>query len=304
MGSSDFAVPALEELNKEYQIDLVITQPDKPNSRGKKVKFLPVKQKALDLGLNVYQPDNISSEESLNYLKSFDPDLFIVCAYGQILKPQILDIPKFGSLNIHGSILPEYRGAAPIHHAIMDKKDETGVTIMLLDKGMDTGPILSTDKINIDDTSTVGEVHDKLANIGAKLLVKTIPSYLNGEIKPQEQNDKKASYADKILKKNTKINWNNPSKDIIRFVNALDPFPSAFTTLEDKNIKLFKPELVLDNSKNIPGTVLKSSQKDGLIIKTSDNAIKFSEIQFPNKRRMTIEDFFKGNKIEENIIFN
>ncbi len=303
MGTSDFAVPALEKLNKEYEISLVVTQPDRINQRGNKIKFGPIKQKALDLGLEVYQPQKISDQDSFEKLSSLEPDLFVVCAFGQILKENILNIPKYGSLNIHGSILPEYRGAAPIHHAIIDGKDESGVTIMVLDPGMDTGDILTWEKKVITDKTTVGEYHDLLAQVGAELLIKTIPDYLNKTIKPIKQDNKKATYADKIVKQNCKVNWNKTNHEILRFINGLDPYPGSFSYYKNKRIKLTKPELLEENFNVSPGTIVKIVNGK-LVIQCGQGSLLFDEIQYPGKKKMKVSDFLRGNNLDTDIILN
>lgn len=303
-GSSDFAVPALEKLNNNYEIVTVVVQPDKRSGRGNKLKFLPVKQKALELGLNVFQPENVSNLESENYLKSLDPDLFVVCSYGQILKKNILGIPKNGSLNIHGSILPKYRGASPVNQAIIDGDDITGNTIMILDEGMDTGDILKSSEIIINDKKTAGVLFEELANDGADLLLEVLPDYLDNKISPIKQDSSKATYTSKISKSNCRIDWNRPAKEVLRFINGLDPIPSAFTNYNNKKIKLFSPKIIEVEDDLEPGTIISANSKDKFIVKCKDNALIFDEIQFPGKKRMKASDFFRGNKIDLDIKLN
>lgn len=296
MGSSEFAVPALEKLNKDYEIELVVVQPDKKRGRGNKTTPLPVKKKALELGLEVFQPENISSDESEAFLKQYDSDLYIVCSYGQILRDNILNLPKYGSLNIHGSLLPKYRGAAPVHRAIIDGDEKAGVTIMLLDSGMDTGPMLSKAETDISDKTTVGDLHDELAEIGGDLLVETIPLFLDDKIEIQHQNNDEATYADKIQKSEGKIDWNRSGASILRLINGTDPFPGAFIELENKKIKVFAPILLEEFSESEPGTIITNDNE--LKIVCGDNKLlKINEIQYPGKRRMKTEDFFRGNSL-------
>ncbi|MGI6109648.1 MAG: methionyl-tRNA formyltransferase [Eubacteriaceae bacterium] len=304
MGSSDFAVAALQALARDdrYLITLAAVQPDRPNSRGKKIVPLPVKKAAEELGIPVYQPEHISAEgEAL--LKSQNADLFIVCAYGQILKQNILDIPKYGCLNIHGSLLPHLRGAAPVHRAILAGDKRSGVTIMKLDAGMDTGDMLSKAETEITETTTVGELHDRLADLGAELLIRTIPEYIEGKITPVPQDEALADYADKIEKSEGCIDWSRTSEEIIRRINATDPFPGAFTTISDhdklKKMKVFTPSACTSAGEPDlqPGTVVNADQKGGLVIKTGDGSVQIGEVQMPGRKRMKTSDYFKGNSI-------
>ncbi len=307
MGSSDFAVPALKALNAmdDVKVDLVLTQPDRPNSRGKKIKFLPVKQTALDLGIEVYQPDNVSKEGE-DRLQSLRPDLFVVAAYGQILRKNILDIPKYGSLNIHGSLLPHLRGAAPVHHAIIDGDEKSGVTIMQLDEGMDTGDMIGVCETPITDQTTAGELHNKLSEIGAKLLVELLPEYLNGSILPVKQDSKKADYADKVEKKTGEIHFGQEGKKIVRRINGTDPFPGPYGILlengKEMKVKVFSPRFEQAKTAK-PGTILEKDRKNGLLIACRDGAVRIGEIQFPGKKRMKVEDYFVGNQISDNAVF-
>lgn len=306
MGSSDFAVPALEKLAQDdaYDVLLAVVQPDRPNARGKnKVIPLPMKKKAQELGIDVYQPENISKEgeEKLRELK---PDLMVVAAYGQILRKNILDIPAYGTLNIHGSLLPHLRGAAPVHHAIIGGDDVSGVTIMLLDEGMDTGDMLTKAEVPITPTTTAGELHDTLAKIGSDLLMQTIPGYIAGEIKPQAQDSSLADYADKVDKHTGEVNWDQTSFQVLRQINGTDPFPGAFSTLSNgKKIKLFEPEIVEMPVQNKPGTILKKDRREGLVIQTADGAIRIGSLQMPGKKRMKTDVFFVGNQLPDECFF-
>ncbi len=302
MGSSDFAVPALERLAQTAEVVLVVTQPDKPNTRGGKIKFLPVKQTAIDLGIPVFQPEHISDEQSVRLLQEQNATVFVVAAYGQILKQHVLDIPPMGCLNIHGSVLPRYRGAAPVHRAIIDGCTESGVSIMKLDAGMDTGDVLAEVKTPITDTTTVGELHDQLSELGANLLDTVLPTYLAGEIVPQKQDGDKASYAQKITREEARIHWENAAAVVVRLVNGTDPFPGAWTEYDGKKIKLFHPEAVSCTATAAPGTVL-SADKNGLTVKTGSGAVLFKQLQWPGKRRMSVNDFLKGNSIQTGILY-
>lgn len=301
MGTTDFAVPALNVLaDAGYDIAAVVCQPDRPNQRGKKIRFLPVKERALALNLPVYQPEKIRDPEAVAYLRDLGADLFVVAAYGQILSQEVLDIPPMGCINIHGSLLPEYRGAAPIHHAIIDGCDETGVTIMKMDAGMDTGDMLSKACVPITDHTTVGELHDELAELGASLLLETISGLMKGRIIPEKQDEGRATYAEKVDRETGKINWTDNRKKILRRINGTTPFPGAFTMLEDLKIKCFEPEaaeLSDFEADVLPGTILCADTQKGLIVKCADGAIRIGSLQVPGKKRMKAVDYFRGNSI-------
>lgn len=298
MGSSDFAVPALEHLSRAHDVVLAVVQPDKPSGRGNKITYLPVKKKALELGIPVAQPENISSADAEALLKKAGADVFVVCAYGQILKQNILDIPPLGCLNIHGSVLPQYRGAAPVHRAVIDGRDTSGVTIMKLDAGMDTGDILTKARVPVDDSTTTGALHDRLAELGADLLVRTLADYEQGRIQLQKQDESQASYAQKISKSECQIDWSRPVHEILRLINGVDPFPAAHTDIDGVRVKIFSPECAqAQGSAQAPGTVLAADAKNGLLVQCGDGVLKIKELQYPGKRRMNAEDFFKGNTI-------
>lgn len=275
----------------------VVCQPDRPNQRGKKVKFLPVKERAMALDIPVFQPEKVKTAESVAYLKSLEADLFVVAAYGQILSQEVLDIPPMGCINIHGSLLPAYRGAAPIHHAVIDGCTETGVTIMKMDIGMDTGDMLAKGCVPVDDSTTVGALHDQLAELGAELLIETIERLAKGQVIPEKQDDTKATYADKIDRETGKINWHAEKKTIIRLINGTDPFPGAYTMADGIKMKCFAPEAIENTTDAEPGTVLYADTKDGLIVKCPDGAIRVGMLQMPGKKKMRSQDYFRGNSI-------
>ena len=300
MGTTDFAVPALISLiNAGHQIKSVVCQPDRPNQRGKKIKYNAMKQKALDLDIPVFQPEKVREADSVSFLKTLDADFFVVAAYGQILSREVLDIPKYGCINIHGSLLPEYRGAAPIHHAIIDGKSETGVTIMQMDAGMDTGQMLKKGIIPITEKTTVGEMHDRLAMLGAELLPDVLDQIVEGTICPEIQNEDLATYADKVDKNTGKIDWKRSTDQIIRLVNGTDPFPGAWTNIDGDVVKCFGPEKIEGDYPDCePGTIIAADTRNGLIIKTADSACRIGDIQVPGKRRMAAKDYFRGNVFE------
>ncbi len=297
LGSSDFAVPALERLNESADVELVITQPDKKSGRGNKVRFLPVKKKALELGLEVYQPQDVSDKKSLEKIRDLQPDFLIVCSYGQILRPEVLEIAKKDNLNIHASLLPAYRGPSPIQTAILNGDDKSGVTIMKVDEGMDTGDIISSFIIPIDESTTAEKLHDRLAVEGADLLLSVLDNYDDVILKSEKQNDGDASYTAKIQKEDAKIDFKAPSKKVVRQINAFDSFPGAYVNIGGQKVKFFSPEIYNTKAGPEPGTVLSKDLKQGLIVATEDGAVKINEIQFPGKKRMKVDDFFKGNTL-------
>ncbi len=299
MGTTDFAVPMLNRLaDSDYEVVAVVCQPDRPNGRGKKMRALPMKQRALELGFSVYQPEKIRDASAIDYLKSLRPDFFVVAAYGQILSQEVLDIPTYGCLNIHGSLLPEYRGAAPIHHAIIDGKAESGVTIMKMDVGMDTGDMLAQKIIAITDTTTVGDMHDAMASAGAELILDVMAQIQNETAQSVEQNSAKATYADKIDKNTGRINWDQSSFQILRRINGTDPWPGAWTTLDGKTLKCFSPVRLRQAKKTeVPGCIVAADEAQGLVVATGDVYLQLNEIQLPGKRRMWATDYFRGNAI-------
>ncbi|MDO9491686.1 methionyl-tRNA formyltransferase [Acetobacterium sp.] len=299
MGTTDFGVPALENLvSDEYQVVAAICQPDRPNKRGNKVEILPLKAKALALGITVLQPEQIKDPQFIEQLKSFEADIFIVAAYGQILSKEILEMPPLGALNIHGSLLPEYRGAAPIQRAIIDGKVKTGVTIMQMGEGMDTGDMLSKAECPINETTTFQSLYQDLSVLGGGLLIETLKKVVEGSLKPVPQDEVMATYAEKILKDTGHINWGKNSRQILFLINGTDPAPGAYVMYHDEKIKCFHPEIMAWEGQENPGTILIANDRDGLVIKTQDGALKVGSIQAPGKKRMDATVFLRGKKLE------
>ena len=301
MGTPDFAVPALEELYKAgFEISLVVSQEDKRRGRGKKLQPTAVKAKALDLGIEVFQPESINSDKAYEKLSSLEPDVIVVTAYGQILSERILKLPKYGCLNIHASLLPKYRGAAPINRAIMDGEDYSGITIMEMEKGLDTGDILLQEKMAIEEDFNAEDLHDKLSLLGARLIVETLENIDSLKENKLKQDDSEASYAEKIFKDTGLINWEEEGLKIYNKIRGLQSWPGAFTFYGDKNIKLGKVNIIRDKEKYNPGLVTKVSE-EGIFVDSLDSSLILREIQFPGKRMMKVEDFLKGNEFEEGI---
>ena len=298
MGTPDFAVESLEALYKnDYDIKLVITQKDKKRGRGKKLQHTPVKEKALALGLEVCQPENINDQDIVSVLKDIEPDFIVVVAFGQILKKEILDIPKYKCINVHASLLPKYRGAAPINWAIVEGEKETGITIMEMAEGLDTGDMISKVSVEIEKDDNYISMHDKLSFLGADLLVKTIEDIKNDEAKFTPQDDSLSSYASMIYRGTGKIDWNSSGKDIINLMRGLVPWPVAFTNYKEEPLKIYSAELIERFNKDESGMIVKVSD-EGLFVNCEDSTLIVKEFQFPNKKRMLVKDYLKGNTIE------
>ncbi|GAA0683516.1 MAG: methionyl-tRNA formyltransferase [Clostridium cadaveris] len=302
MGTPDFAVPSLETLINKFDVKAVFTQPDRPKGRGKKLSMSAVKECALKYELPIYQPIRLKNdEECINIIKSIEPDFIVVVAFGQLLTKEILDIPKYGCINLHGSLLPKYRGAAPINFSIMNGEKVSGNTTMLMDIGLDTGDMLLKDEVEIKEDMTAGELYDELMSRGGDLLVRTLEGLYNGTIKPIAQNDDESTYASKLDKTMAKIDWTKSSLDIHNQIRGMNPFPVAYTTYKDKMMKIYKSVVVSNNSLKEAGTILKAD-KSGILVKTGSDALLIEEVQFPNGKPMKVKDYMNGNTIEEGII--
>jgi methionyl-tRNA formyltransferase len=301
LGTPDFAVPSLIALHQsDHQIPLVITQPDRPKGRGKKLQAPPVKQKALELGLHIFQPQSINTSKCVAQINALNPDFLVVVAFGQLLKKSVLNISKNGVLNVHPSILPQYRGPAPIQWSIIHGCSKTGVSIMKLDEGLDTGDILQFEMVDIEPEETAGMLHDRLAKYGAKLLLDTIQKISNKTISSKRQDHSQATYARLLKKKDGQIDWNQPSQVIINQIRGMTPWPGAFTFIKNTRIKIFKATKVDVSEKEAPGTIL-NSFPDELWIATGDGAVSIQEIQSASGKRMYIADYLRGSTIVSGI---
>ena len=298
MGTPEFAIPALESLDANgHNIVLVVTQKDRPKGRGKKVQPTPVKAKALELGLEVYQPESINSREVIDMLKGKSPDCIVVAAYGQILKKEILKLPRYGCINIHASLLPRHRGAAPINWALINGDEETGITIMEMDEGLDTGDILNTKKIPIEPEDDSQTLHDKLAQLGGQLIVETLANMEREMIIKVHQDDSLSTYAPRLSKDMGKIDWSSPGDDIINLVRGLKPWPSAYTSYMKQDIKVHKVRKIEKFSEEAAGMVVKVSD-DGIYVNCLDSCIIIEELQFPGKRKMQVSEYLRGNQFD------
>jgi methionyl-tRNA formyltransferase len=298
MGTPEFAVPSLKALHESHHhITLVVTQPDRPKGRGRNVIQPPIKTIASNLNLPIIQLQSLKTKEFEDLVTSLKPDFIIVVAFGQILTEKILSFPRLGTINVHASLLPKYRGPAPINWAIINGEHETGVTTMLMEKELDTGDILLTAKEPITAQDTAQALHDRLAAIGAKLLVKTIEAFVNDTIRPTPQDHSKATYAPLLNKSNGQLNWKKPAKTLELFIRGMTPWPGTFTFHENNRLKIYKAIPVSKNFQESPGTVLESFP-DELEIATGDNALSILEIQGPSGKRLAIKDFLHGYKLQ------
>lgn len=304
MGTPDFARDSLEALyNKGYDILGVVTNIDKPKGRGMKLIPTPVKEFALEKNLKIYQPEKIrNNQEFIQEIKNLEPDIICVVAYGKILPKEILDIPKYGCINVHGSLLPKYRGAAPIQWAVLNGDKKTGITTMYMDIGMDTGDMILKEEVQIGDDETTGELWNRLSKIGAKLLVETIEEIQKGTA-PRIPQGEDFTLAPMLNKEMAKINWNETTAvEIKNLVRGLNPIMGAYTFLDNKKYKFWKVSVlplndIFESIEN--GTIVKSNSKEGLYIKAKEGIIKVDEIQAENAKKMPICDFLRGNNLEE-----
>ena len=312
MGTPDFAKESLKCLvEAKHNILAVVTNPDKPQGRGMKMVASPVKQYALENGLEIYQPEKVrNNTEFIEKMKALKPDVICVVAYGKILPQELLDIPKLGCINVHGSLLPKYRGAAPIQWAVLNGDKTTGITTMYMDAGMDTGDMILKQEVEIGEDETTGELWDKLTKIGGELLVKTLDLIEQGKA-PKEKQGEDFSVAPMLNKEMAKIDWENKTaQEIKNLVRGLNPIMGAYTFLNGSKIKFWKVDIANNigyDEDNIQifrnGTVLVSDQRDGLFIKTKKGILSVLEIQGENAKRMSINDFLRGNQIDEFQIF-
>ena len=312
MGTPDFAQASLNALyDAKYDIVGVVTNPDKPKGRGMKLVASPVKEFAMQKGLKIYQPTKIkNNEEIIEEIKKLNPDVICVVAYGKILPKEIISIPRLGCINVHASLLPQYRGAAPIQWAVLNGDKKTGVTTMYMDEGMDTGDMILKQEVDIGEEETTGELWKRLASIGANLLVETLKQIEKG-IAPRQKQGEDFSLAPMLNKEMAKINWSaKTAQEIKNLVRGLNPIMGAYTFLNGKKIKFWKvdvaieDEIVVENLSFIRnGTVLVSDVRDGIFIKTKEGILKILEIQGENARRMTIQEYLRGNSIQEFDVF-
>lgn len=284
MGTPDIAVPCLQKIiDEKYEILGVVTQPDKPKGRGKKLGMSPVKELAIENNIPVYQPVKARDKKFIDKIKSLNPDVIVVVAFGQILPKEILEIPKLGCINVHVSLLPKYRGAAPINWVIINGEEKTGVTTMYMDEGLDTGDMILKTEVNLDENITAGELHDKMMNIGAETLKETLRLIEEGNAPREVQNHEEFSYAPIMNKSLGNIDFSKSAREIHNLVRGVNPWPSAYTTYNDVIMKVWKTKVLDEKSTKDVGTIIDVS-KDGIKVSTIDNVLLIEEIQMPNKR--------------------
>ena len=291
MGTPEFAVPVLKGLDENYEVIGVVTQPDKEVGRKQEIKYSPIKEYAISHNIKVLQPIKIRKE----YQEVLDlkPDIIITCAYGQIIPNEILDFPELGCINVHASLLPKYRGGAPIHRAIMNGEEKTGITIMYMDPGMDTGDIIKSKEVKISDNMTVGELHDVLSEMGKELLLEILPSIISKTNNRTKQNDEEASYGYIIKKEDEVVDFSDSAKKVHNKIRGLSPFPSSYSLLDGKRIKFYKSELGTSNKEGQIGEII-NVYNDGIGVKTGDGEVIIKELQPEGKKRMTAASYLNG----------
>jgi len=310
MGTPDYAAKALEEIIKAgHEVILVVTQPDKPKGRSKEMQLSAVKESAIKYNIPIFQPVKVKTQEAVTILAQYEADVFVVAAFGQILSREILDMPKYGCINIHASLLPKYRGAAPIQWAIINGESETGITAMQMDEGIDTGDMLDKLVVLIDKKETADSLFDKLSQAGANLIVKVLEQLKDGPIQGEKQDDTLSNYAKRLDKSFGKIDWNKSAIEIERLVRGLNSWPSAYTTLEASLLKVWEADVMETDEKTDVkylegqiqnGTVI-DVLKEGIVVKTGDGNLIIRSLQLEGKKRMTVKDFLTGKKVETGI---
>ena len=297
MGTPEFAIPSLKAVSKNTDLKLIFTKEDKRNARGNKIIYSPVKQFGLDNDIEVIQPKRMKDEEVIAKIKEINPDLIVVVAYGKILPKEIIDIPKYGIINVHSSLLPKYRGASPIHSAILNGDKESGVSIMYIEEGLDSGDVILKETCEITEDDTLGTLHDRLKELGAIGLEKALKLIEAEEVKAEKQDDSKATFVKPITKEQAKIDWNNTKEVIFNQIRGLNPFPGAYTHNEkNENIKIYKSEKLEKEYAGENGTVVEMTKK-GPVVKVANGALRLLEIKFEGKKLQSGADVVNGRKM-------
>ena len=297
MGTPEFAIPSLKAVSQNTDLKLIFTKEDKRNARGNKIIYSPVKQFGLDNNIEVIQPKRMKDEEVIDKIKEVNPDLIVVVAYGKILPKEIIDIPKYGIINVHSSLLPKYRGASPIHSAILNGDKESGVSIMYIEEGLDSGDVILKETCEITEDDTLGTLHDRLKELGAIGLEKALKLIEVGEVKAEKQDDSKATFVKPITKEQAKIDWNNTKEVIFNQIRGLNPFPGAYTHNEkNENIKIYKSEKLEKEYAGENGTVVEMTKK-GPVVKVANGALRLLEIKFEGKKLQSGADVVNGRKM-------
>lgn len=298
MGTPEFAVPGLVALAASgHEIGYVVTQPDKARDRGKKIQFTPVKEKALELGIPVLQPEKIKgNDEFFQLLQDYEPDLIVVAAYGKLLPPEIIHLPRLGCINIHASLLPRWRGAAPMQRAIMAGDEYTGVTLMYMEEGLDTGDMIAKKTVPILK-KTAAKLHDEMAELGADLLAEQLPHLAEGNISREKQQDDLATYAAMIFKKDGEVDFSKDPQEIEQLIRGLDSWPGAYSSYQGQIIKFWCAEVLNEESTEAVGTILGVSN-EGIRVAAGGGTLLITEIQVPGKKRVKVSDYLKGNHLD------
>ncbi len=297
MGTPEFSVPTLQTLiDSEHEVVAVVTQPDKPKGRGKAVLYTPVKEKALEYNIPVYQPIKVKDKEFVEVLRELNPDVIVVVAFGQILSKEILDLPKYGCMNVHASLLPKLRGAAPIQWAVIDGEEKSGVTIMQMDVGLDTGDMLLKEEIALDEKETGGSLHDKLMVLGGPLILEALKQAKEGTLIREKQNDEQSNYAKMLSKSLGKIDFSKSAIEIERLIRGLNPWPSAYTSLNGKTLKIWDADILEKEFEGEVGEIVEVT-KDAFVVKTGIHALLIYELQLEGKKRMNTGAFLRGYEV-------
>jgi len=303
MGTPEFAVPSLQALlDHGEEVVAVVCQPDKPKGRGRKLSPPPVKELALAAGLPVLQPTRVRTPEFLEELRSYQPDLMVVTAYGRILPGPVLNLPPLGTINVHGSLLPRYRGAAPIQWAVLNGDPETGITIMQMDEGMDTGDILLPGNLAVAPDDTAGTLAVRMADLGGRLLIDALERLKAGNLPRQKQDDSLATLAPPLSKELSPIDWRRSAREISYQIRGLDPWPMAHTTLENKWLRLFAPQVIHGPVREAPGTLCRAN-KGGLVVATGEDYLRLGEVQLEGSKRLSADAFLRGRPLDAGLRF-
>lgn len=301
MGTPDFSVPSLKALIENHNVQCVFTQPDRPKGRGKKLAMSPVKELALQYNIPVYQPMKLKNNlEMRELIEGLKPDFIIVVAFGQLLPKEILDIPRYGCINLHASLLPAYRGAAPINWCIINGEKKSGNTTMLMDVGLDTGDMLLKEEVVLNEQISAGELHDILSTRGASLLLRTIDGLAKGSIIPEKQQNDLSCYSPMLDKSLGEIQWQKSAEEIHNLIRGLNPWPIAYTYYKDQMLKIYESKVVEKAHNLTPGTIAEVSKK-GILVATGENYLLIEKLQFPNGKPLKVSDYLNGNNIDKSI---
>lgn len=302
MGTPEFAVPTLKSLIASgHEVAAVVTQPDKPRGRGKNMQLTPVKEEALKNGITVYQPIRVREQEFINTLQEIKPDVIIVVAFGQILPETILNLPYYGCLNVHASLLPKYRGAAPIQWAVINGETESGVTAMFMEKGLDTGDMLKKVRVELDEKETGDSLHDKLSLLGGPLILEVLEELKIGTAVRIRQEDDKSTYAKQLDKKMGRIDWTKPAREIERLIRGLNSWPSAYTDLDGRTLKIWAADVLDKTPGKAPGSIV-GITRDSIEVSTGEGVLAVREVQLEGKKRMETNAFLRGYPLTEDML--